>query len=103
MRVGVVVLHYRFWPDVIETLDALAQQDHSIERIVVVDNCSGDGSAAQLRDQAGIELVEATVNSGYAAGMNLGVSTLAPDQVDAVLLLTQEAVLSPAGLDSTGE
>jgi GT2 family glycosyltransferase len=100
VRIGVVVLHYRFWPGVIETLDALAQQDHPIERIVVVDNCSADGSAAQLRDRPGIDLVEATVNDGYAAGMNLGIRTLAPEHVDAVLLLTHEAVLSLEGLSA---
>jgi GT2 family glycosyltransferase len=98
VRVGVVVLHYRFWPAVIDTLDALARQDHQIERIVVVDNCSADGSVEQLSGRPGIDLVEATANDGYAAGMNLGIRTLEPNHVDAVLLLTHEAALSPEGL-----
>lgn len=100
MRIGAVVLHYRYWPAVNDTLDALAAQDHPIEHILVIDNASGDGSADRLRGRADIELVEADSNGGYAAGMNLGIELLQSRSLDAVLLLTHEAVLNPTGLSA---
>jgi N-acetylglucosaminyl-diphospho-decaprenol L-rhamnosyltransferase len=98
VRVGAVVLHYRYWPGINETLDALDRQTHPLEHVVVVDNASDDGSAEELKRRPGIELVEATANRGYAAGMNLGMDALRGRPVDALLLLTHEATLDPAGL-----
>lgn len=98
MRIGAVVLHYRFWPAVNDTLDALAAQDYPIEHTLVIDNASRDGSADRLRQRTDVELVEADHNGGYAAGMNLGITLLQPRALDAVLLLTHEAALNPTGL-----
>jgi GT2 family glycosyltransferase len=98
VRVGAVILHYRFWPEVNQTLDALQHQRHPLERVVVVDNDSSDGSADKLRGRAGIEVVQADANGGYAAGMNLGMRVLAQQPLDAMLLLTHEALIDPDGL-----
>jgi N-acetylglucosaminyl-diphospho-decaprenol L-rhamnosyltransferase len=96
----VVVLHYRFWPEINTTLDSLARQEHPVEHVVVVDNASGDGSAAKLQERPGIEVVVAAENRGYAAGMNLGLATLRDRDLglDAVLLLTHEATIDAEGL-----
>lgn len=98
MRVGAVVLHYRRWPEVRECLDALLAQEPPPVEVVVVDNASRDGSVDELRSAFGeLRVVEAPDNRGYGAGMNLGIATLEHD-VDAVLLLTHEAVLAPGAL-----
>lgn len=98
MRVGAVILHYRFWPGVNETLEALACQRYPLERVVVVDNDSADGSVDKLRGRPGIDVVQAAANGGYAAGMNLGTRVLAQQPLDALLLLTHEATIDPGGL-----
>jgi hypothetical protein len=86
-----VVLHYRFWPAVRETLDALLEQLPP-DMIVIVDNASLDGSSAEIRKSyPECRLVEADQNRGYGAGMNLGVRYTSGD----VLLLTHECLLSP--------
>src|SRR5262249_2002024 len=48
--------------------------------LVVVDNCSSDGSIEELRDACpDVKIVRATKNRGYGAGANLGVgATSAP-------------------------
>ena len=99
MKVGVVVLHYRFWPEVRSTLDAVLAQSRPPDRLVVVDNSSGDGSVAQLRDAfPTVEMTDAGGNLGYGGGMNLGLEHLVGSGMDAVLLLTHECRLAPDAL-----
>lgn len=101
MRVGAVVLHYRFWPGIRSTVDALLAQTRRPERAVVVDNGSDDGSRARLRASLpGVEIVEAGANLGYGAGMNLGMAHLLESGVDAILLLTHECRLAPDALQA---
>ena len=55
----------------------LEYQITAASRIVVVDNCSGDGSARIIRSALPeIRLVEAGENAGFAAGVNQGVRAL---------------------------
>jgi GT2 family glycosyltransferase len=98
VTIGAVVLHYRHWPDVARCLDALLEQTIDADEVVVVDNASGDGSAALLQAAyPDVRVVEAAENLGYGAGMNLGMSALLGNP-DAVLLLTHECVLAPDAL-----
>jgi len=101
MKVGAVVLHYRFWPEVRATLNALLSQSRPPDRVVVVDNRSDDGSVIRLRESfPGVEVIEAPANLGYGAGMNLGMRHLMSGGMDAVLLLTHECRLAPDALDA---
>lgn len=94
-RVGVVVCHHRN-AAVVSTLSSLARQTLSPARVVVVDNASGPGWVARIREAAPwAEVLAAPVNGGYAAGMNLGLRALAGDHLDAVVLATHEVELAP--------
>jgi N-acetylglucosaminyl-diphospho-decaprenol L-rhamnosyltransferase len=96
MRVGAVVLHYRFWPGIRSTLRCLLAQHPRPDEIVVVDNCSGDGSASRIRDEfAGLTVIESSHNGGYAAGMNVGIRRLLIQEMEAILLLTHDCELGP--------
>lgn len=100
MKIAAVVLHYRNWPGIRQTLDSLARQSHNIMATLVVDNCSGDGSLEKLTAAfPDLEIVTAAVNGGYAAGMNMGIAALAKHYPDAVLLLTHECRLAPDALE----
>jgi len=94
--VGVVVLHFQFWPGVQATLRALEAQTLKPTRLVVVDNCSRDGSVEQLRAaRPDVDVVGAGSNDGYGPGMNLGMQRLASgSDLDAFLLLTHECRLA---------
>jgi GT2 family glycosyltransferase len=63
--------------------------------VVVVDN-SGDDEVAEVAIRRGCRYVDSGANLGFAAGVNLGVSQLAPD-VD-VLLLNPDAVIPLDGV-----
>jgi GT2 family glycosyltransferase len=95
---GAVVLHWRFWPRVQPTIDALLGEGIDPRNVRIVDNASGDGSIDQIRSayHRCDGILELPTNRGYAAGMNAGIRSL--DAKD-VLLLTHETVLRSGSLD----
>lgn len=63
--------------------------------VVVVDNCSGDDSAAVARECGADEVLQNRCNLGFAAGVNLGIDRC---QARFVLLLNPDAAVPPASL-----
>lgn len=76
--VGVVVVSHDSADDLPACLDALTSAE-AVDRIVVVDNVSGDGSRdiARSAGDSRIAVVEEPVNSGFAGGCNRGFRELA--------------------------
>ena len=75
--VSVVLVNFRGADDTIEGVKALAAVDWPSERleIVVVENGSGDDSAARIAEAVpGVILIESAENLGFAGGCNLGVN-----------------------------
>jgi hypothetical protein len=75
--VSVVLVNYRGASDTITCLRAFADLDWPVDRLelIVVDNDSGDGSAARIRAAVpGATVVEAGSNTGFAGGCNIGVA-----------------------------
>jgi hypothetical protein len=100
MRVGAVLVHFRFWPDVGRTLDALLDQSRPPDDVLVVDDRSGDGSVARIRAAyPQLEVLEAPANRGVVANFQAGVDALLARGVDAVLTMTHEALLEPDALE----
>jgi GT2 family glycosyltransferase len=92
VHVTAIVLLYRFWPGVKDTLDALLASDTQPDRVIVVDN-DPDGKESDCVRAAypTVEVVDSDHNGGYGGGMNLGLA--AAGDAGAVLLLTHECVL----------
>ncbi len=94
MIVGVVLVHFRFWPQVDRTLDALFDQTRLPDCVLVVDDCSDDGSVEALRSaRPSVEVLVAPANRGAIANFNAGLREMRGRGVDAVLLLTHETLL----------
>ncbi len=92
--VGVVLVPFRFWPEVERTLDALFDQTRLPDHVLVVDDCSADGSVEALRSaRPGVEVLVAPHNRGAIANFNAGLREMRARGVDAVLLLTHETLL----------
>ncbi len=102
-RVAVVILNYRT-PDLtigcLET--AVADANPETDRVVVVDNASGDESALRIeghiREQAWahVALVRSPRNGGFAAGNNVGVRHV---RASRYLLLNSDARVRPGAID----
>lgn len=103
LRIGAGIVHYRFWPEVRATLDALCAQSQLPDVIVVIDNGSADGSAEAIRDAyPDISVIAIGDNRGPIGGMNLALDALLERGVEAILLLTHETLLAPDALEVLG-
>lgn len=100
---AVIVLNYRT-PGLV--LDCLASLDGQIDpdrhEVVVVDNCSGDGSGEQIRlgiEQRGWQgwarVVESPINGGFAAGNNVGIRA---SRSRWCVLLNSDTIVRPGAL-----
>ncbi|HUV72721.1 MAG TPA: glycosyltransferase, partial [Anaerolineae bacterium] len=64
---------------------------------VVVDNCSGDGSCAMVREEfPQVHVIESEINGGYAYANNLGLQRV---HARNYLLLNSDTVIPPRALE----
>jgi GT2 family glycosyltransferase len=96
--IAVVIVTYRSAARIGATLAALSRQMREQDELVVVDNCSGDGTVEAVRHAAPHAIVlEQDQNRGFAAGCNIGVAaTRAP----LLFLLNPDASPAPGCLDA---
>jgi GT2 family glycosyltransferase/glycosyltransferase involved in cell wall biosynthesis len=98
-RVAAIVLNYRTPEQTWLAARSLQTGDIAPDRLVVVDNASGDGSAAWLRTQLpAADLLEMPENLGFAGGCNAGIRFALEQDADSVLLVNSDAVLRPDAL-----
>lgn len=92
--IGAVVVSHDSAADLPGCLEALLAAD-AVDRVVVVDNASRDGSAAIVRGFADrrLELIAEEVNTGFAGGCNRGYRALAPE-VDTLAFLNPDVAVS---------
>lgn len=94
-----MVVHYRARPQAERAVRALLSGTRVPDRVLIVDNHSGDGSAEALRKSfPDVGVVEAAVNRGAASGMNVGAERLLASGAEAVLLLTADCLVSSSAL-----
>lgn len=96
VRARVVIVNWRRPDLTLRAARSVSAQLREGDRIVLVDNGSGDGSAATLRD-AGFEVVALPDNRGFGAGVNAGAAGMTED---ALVLLNNDAVAEDAFLES---
>jgi GT2 family glycosyltransferase len=95
--VSAVVINFNGGVRTLRCLDALSRQTLRLERIVVVDNGSTDGSPEQIRNRFdGVEVIELRENRGLPAARNVGLRAVGSDLV---LLADSDIYLEPDALD----
>jgi GT2 family glycosyltransferase/glycosyltransferase involved in cell wall biosynthesis len=98
-RVATVVLNYRTPDQTWLAVRSVQSSTYSPLEIVVVDNASGDGSAARLRASLrNVTVIEASSNGGFSAGCNIGMRAALAGAADYILLLNSDAVLAPGAI-----
>jgi GT2 family glycosyltransferase len=94
MKVAAVVPHWNR-RDLLQTLLAnLRQQTRPFDEIIVVDNGSGDDSAA-VAERAGARVVRLASNLGFAAAVNRGIEAT---HADWIAILNNDVTLAPGWL-----
>lgn len=97
LTVGAVVVSYNTRDLLLECLAALEQARHAgeLERIIVIDSSSPDGSAETARIAYPDITVVELPNRGYGAAANAGLRRLT---TDALLVLNADAVVQPGAI-----
>ena len=92
-----VILNYNNYNDTKCCIDSLFDIESSNKyknKIIVVDNCSSDGSGEQIRANYGdrIIYIASNLNCGYAAGNNIGIKYALEHEADYICVLNNDTV-----------
>jgi GT2 family glycosyltransferase len=93
----IVVVNYNLKKDTIECLESLIKAGASLEKILLVDNASTDGSVEALISRFGAELViiRADDNRGYPHALNLGIPQAMTMGANWILLMNNDTIVAP--------
>lgn len=102
-RLALIILNYRTPELSIGCLRSLEGELRSDDRVLVVDNASGDGSAERI-DEAirahrwrWAQLLRSPINGGFAAGNNLGIRAM---EADGYVLLNSDTLVLPGTIEA---
>ena len=98
MKVGIIILNYNDAENTIKMLEQIKEYS-CIDKIVIVDNHSGDDSVERLKpfENEKIVLLEANENKGYANGNNLGLKYL--EDYDYVFISNPDIVVDESVME----
>jgi GT2 family glycosyltransferase len=98
--VYVVVLTWNQLETTLECLTSLAQMIYPNFRIVVVDNCSTDGTTGAIKEQfPNVEVVVNKRNLGYPGGCNVGLRYALNQGAEYIFAINNDVSVDPAVLD----
>lgn len=103
VRLSIVIVNYRTPGLVIDCLGSIETEiDHEQDRVIVVDNASGDGSLEQIVEAieergwgAWCRAIDAGANAGFSAGNNVGVAAQAARYY---FLLNSDTIVRPGAI-----
>lgn len=89
---SVVIVNWNLKSDTIDCIQSLLSAGARIERIIVVDNGSSDGSAEAFREcfGPGLKIIETRQNIGLAAANNLGIENALAAGAEYLLILNND-------------
>jgi GT2 family glycosyltransferase len=94
---SIVIVSYNARDDLARTLASIVSTPPAVTyEIVVVDNASSDSSAEVARQTAGVRVIEAGSNLGFAAATNLGIRASSGRDL---LLLNSDTIVPPGAID----
>lgn len=95
-----VVVTYNRRPLLRECLDGLRAQTRPVDRVLVVDNASSDGTAEMVRrDYGWVDLLALRENLQCAGGFHAGLQQAHADGADWLWLLDDDCVPTPTALE----
>jgi GT2 family glycosyltransferase len=100
--VAIVILNWNSIDDTLSAVDSVLRMDYPNYRLVVIDNGSTDGSAAELAkiEDDRVSLIRSQENLGFTGGCNLGLDWAIENEADYVWLLNSDSVTEVSTLSS---
>ena len=102
MKVNCVVVTYNRLALLRECLAAIEKQTYPIHKVIVIDNCSTDGTEDFLKAYAvrpQFQVIRTEQNIGGAGGFSLGVKTSALGGGDYTWMMDDDTIPSPEALE----
>lgn len=88
-----VVLNYNNFEETCDCIESLLAQKPECPNIIIVDNCSTDGSLEKLKKKYPLLTISKTdFNSGYAGGMNKGIEIARRNDAKYILISNNDLV-----------
>jgi GT2 family glycosyltransferase len=98
--VWIVIVNYNSYTDTRDCLDTLARATWPDLTVVVVDNCSTDGSGERLeREFPGVLHIGSPRNLGFAGGCNIGIERALAGGAGYVCLLNNDTEVEPGFIE----
>ena len=93
----VLILNYQSYEDTIKYVGYLQKQENIDLNILIVDNCSPNGSYEILhntfKDISNVEVIKSEKNGGYAYGNNFGLRYLENKTIDYIIVSNNDILL----------
>lgn len=101
MKINCVVVTYNRLSLLKECLSALENQTYPIQRIVIVDNCSTDGTSEFLDSLTDTRylIIHSKENIGGAGGFSLGLKSAVLEGCDYTWLMDDDTIPSSTALE----
>jgi GT2 family glycosyltransferase len=97
--VTAVILNYNKPDDTIACVESLQNCEYNNLSLVVVDNCSTDGSFEILRESLQeVDVIQTDSNLGFAGGNNVGIRRAMRNEPAYVLIINNDTVVTPGFL-----
>ncbi len=97
VRISAIIISWNTRDLLLACLESISSTIHAEQEIIVVDNASQDGSAAAALSQyPSIQLIQNTVNRGYAPANNQAIQI---SRGDFLLLINADAEILPGAVD----
>lgn len=98
IELSIVIVSYNARVDLERCLQSLRQHPPAVTyEVIVVDNASTDGSIEAARRFAGVRVIPAGRNAGFAAGNNIGIRA---SSGACILLLNSDTIVPPGAIDT---
>lgn len=95
-NVFIILLNYRGYEYTTACINSLRKITYDKYSIVIVDNCSNDGSFEQLQSEnPDIVVLLSDNNNGFSAGNNIGIRYAMENGADYVMLLNNDTEVEP--------
>jgi GT2 family glycosyltransferase len=96
-KIFAVTLNWNSYGDVVQCVENLKANEQKIDRVIIVDNGSTDGSGKRLvqeySDDKIVGIVENATNEGFAGAVNKGMRIAIAEGATHVFLLNNDAVI----------
>lgn len=97
-EVDIILVNYRQSRLTIECVSSIKKSTFKNIKVIIVDNCSGDGSCERLTakyaNDTDVVVLCAMVNEGFSAGNNIGIIYALDNKADYIMLLNNDTIIA---------